>query len=83
MKIIIEREGRCIGGEVNIKVTLFAKRYHGQYQLVIKTGIHSFAKTLMKLNLRDMTNEQAREKFYDVFTPLTELWEIDENASND
>lgn len=83
MKVIIERQGRCIGGEVNMQVCLLAKRYHGQYQLTVKTGIHSFTKTLMKLNLRNMTNEQAKAKFYDVFSPLTELWEVDENASND
>lgn len=83
MKTVLERQGRCVGGEANIKVVLYAKRYHGQYQIKVTTGVHTFAKTLLTLNLTGFTIDQAKEKYYSVLTPLTELWEINENADND
>lgn len=83
MKRILERQGRCVGGDNNIKIELFSKRYYGQYQIKVTTGIHTFAKTLLLLNLTNFTIDQAKAKYYSVLTTLSELWEIDENADND
>lgn len=83
MDRILEQQGRCIGGQSNIKVTLYGKRYHGQYQIKVVSGVHTFSKVLMTLNLTNFTLNQAKEKYYDVLTPLRELWEMDENANND
>lgn len=82
-KVIIERNGRCLGGDNNIQITLLQKRIRGQYQITVKTGVHTYAKNLMNLNLTNCTLDMAKEKFYDVLTPLIELWEITESANND
>lgn len=82
-KVIIERIGRCLGGDNNIQATLLQKRIRGQYQITVKTGVHSYAKNLMILNLTNCTLDMAKEKFYEVLTPLTELWEMTESANND
>ena len=31
-KVLIERAGRCLGGDNNIQVALIEKRHRGQYQ---------------------------------------------------
>lgn len=82
-KILIERVGRCLGGDNNIQVVLREKRHIGQYQITVRSGVHTYAKNLMILNLKNCTLDRAKEKFYDVLTPLTELWEMTESACND
>ena len=82
-KVIIERSGRCLGGDNNIQATLLQKRIRGPYQITVKTGVHSYAKKLMVLNLTNCTLDMAKEKFYEVLTPWTELWEMTESANND
>lgn len=82
-KVIIERIGRCLGGDNNIQATLLQKRRLGQYRITVKTGVRTYAKNLMILNLTNCTLDMAKEKFYDVLTPLTELWEMTESACND
>ena len=83
MEVLIERSGRCCGSEHIIKATLWSKRYRNQYQITVSTGVHSFTKSLMKLDLREHSLDQAKTKFYDVLTPLQELWEIDESVSDE
>ena len=82
-KVLIERAGRCLGGDNNIQVALIEKRHRGQYQITVKSGVHTYAKNLMILNLTNFTLDMAKEKFYAVLTPLTELWEMTESANND
>ena len=82
-KVIIERGGRCLGGDNNIQATLLQKRIRGPYQITVKTGVRTYAKNLMILNLTNCTLDMAKEKFYEVLTPWTELWEMTESANND
>ena len=82
-KVLIERTGRCLGGDNNIQVALLEKRHRGQYQITVKSGVHTYAKNLMILNLTNFTLDMAKEKFYEVLTPWTELWEMTESANND
>ena len=82
-KVIIERSGRCLGGDNIIQATLLQKRIRGPYQITVKTGVHNYAKKLMVLNLTNCTLDMAKEKFYEVLTPWTELWEMTESANND
>ena len=82
-KVLIERTGRCLGGDNNIQVALLEKRHRGQYQITVKTGVHNYAKKLRVLNLTNCTLDMAKEKFYEVLTPWTELWEMTESANND
>ncbi len=82
-KVIIERSGRCLGGDNNIQVTLLQKRIRGSYQITVKTGVYNYAKKLRVLNLTNCTLDMAKEKFYEVLTPWTELWEMTESANND
>ena len=82
-KILIERVGRCLGGDINIQVMLLEKRHKGQYQITVKTGIHVYTRNLMILNLTNFTLDMAKEKFYSILTPWTELWEATESACND
>ena len=72
-KILIERVGRCLGGDNNIQVVLREKRHRGQYQITVKTGVHTYTKNLMILNLTNFTLDMAKEKFYSILTPLTDL----------
>ena len=81
-KVLIERTGRCLGGD-NIQATLLQKRFQGQYQITVKTGVHTYSKKLMILNLTNCTLDMAKEKFYAVLTSLIELWEMTESANND
>lgn len=82
-KVLIERSGRCLGGDNNIKVALLEKRRRGQYQITVKTGVHTYGKSLMILNLTNFDLDMAKEKFYSILAPLTELWEATESACND
>lgn len=82
MKTIIEKQGRCIGGETNIKVGLYDVG-NGNCSIRVLTGVRTFSKMIMCLELTNITLDIAKAKYYEVLTPLQELWKIDENANND
>ena len=46
VKVIIERSGRCLGGDNNIQATLLQKRIRGPYQITVKTGVHNYSKKI-------------------------------------
>lgn len=83
MKTITERQGRCIGGETNMRVGLYGLSHNKGYVIKIMTGANKFTRTLMRLVLTNVDLDTAKTKYYDVLTPLRELWEITENANND
>lgn len=82
MKAIIEKQGRCIGGKTNIKVGLYDVG-GGNCSIRVLTGVRTFSKMIMCLELTKTTLNNAKAKYYEVLAPLEELWEINENADND
>jgi hypothetical protein len=83
MKTIKERQGRCIGGEIIMRVGLYCFSANTDYVIKVMTGVRTFKKTIMYLHLADVTLDIAKAKYYEVLTPLQELWKIDENANYD
>nr|DAJ39580.1 MAG TPA: hypothetical protein [Caudoviricetes sp.] len=83
MKTIKERQGRCIGGEMIMRVGLYCFSANTDYVIKVMTGTSKFTKKILYLHLADVTLDIAKAKYYEVLTPLQELWKIDENANND
>lgn len=53
MKTIIEKQGRCIGGETNIKVGLYDVGYEN-CSIRVLTGVRTFSKMIMCLELTNI-----------------------------
>ena len=76
-KTLFERSGRCVGGDFMLTVKLI--EVVSGFQVVVHTGTYSAQKKFMKLNLKGVSLNQAKEKFYDVYSSLTELWAMKED----
>ncbi len=83
MKTIKERQGRCIGGEMIMRVGLYCFSANTDYVVKVMTGTSKFTKTVLHLHLADVTLDIAKAKYDEVSGLLQKLWRIDENANND
>lgn len=83
MKVIKQKQGRCVGGETNMKVILYAVGGGKGYSVRVLSGVHTFSKKVMCLDLPNLSLDSAIIKYYKVVAVLKELWEIDENEDNE
>lgn len=82
-EMMIKRSGRCIGGDSLIVVQLEKLRSTLGYKLTVYKGDKQGSKPLMMLRLRNCTDDQARTKFYDVFSCFDELFSMTEEINDD
>lgn len=80
MKTITERQGRCIGGEMIMRVGLYRFSADTDYVVKVITGTSKFTKTVLYLHLTDVTLDIAKAKYREVLKHLQALWKIDEKC---
>lgn len=80
MKTITERQGRCIGGEMIMRVGLYCFSANTGYVVKVMTGTSKFTKTVLYLHLADVTLDIAKAKYREVSKVLQTLWKIDEKC---